>query len=117
MWLWATMKEVQHDDKPWGWEDIFNLNKPCSVKILHVDKDECFSLQKHAYREELWIVIEEGLTVQLNDRKWQPKLWERIHVGKGDLHRIIGPGKVLEVCFGEFDPNDIERVEDKYGRC
>jgi len=107
------------DDKLWGWEDIFALNKVCSVKILNVKPRQKFSFQKHKHREELWRVIEGNCKIWLGKKKIRAKPGDEFFVKKGQLHRVEAltkTAKVLEVAFGKFDPKDITRSEDDYGR-
>ena len=46
-----------------------------------------------------------------------------VFIPRGTTHTIENVKKVhqtarfLEIVFGKFDENDIERPEDKYGRC
>jgi len=107
------------DKKLWGWEDIFALNELCSVKILNVKPRQKFSLQKHKKRDELWRVIDGNCRIWLEKRKIRAKPGDEFFVTRGVLHRIEAlskTAKVLEVSFGKFDPKDIIRVEDDYGR-
>ncbi|MBU0906942.1 MAG: phosphomannose isomerase type II C-terminal cupin domain [Nanoarchaeota archaeon] len=107
------------DKKLWGWEDIFALNEVCSVKILNVKPGQKFSFQKHKRREEFWRVVEGGCRVWLGGKKIRAKAGDEFFIKKGQLHRIEAlkdTAKVLEISFGKFDPKDIIRVEDDYGR-
>ncbi len=107
------------DKKPWGWEDIFALNKICSVKIINVKPRQKFSLQKHKKRKEFWRVIEGNCIVWLGGKKIRAKPGDEFFISAGKLHRIEAlskTAKVLEISFGKFDPKDIVRVEDDYGR-
>jgi len=60
--------------------------------------------------------------VELDGKCLHPKIGQEIWLPKGSLHRLgcsdmaSRPVRVLEVSFGEFDENDIERLEDSYGR-
>jgi len=47
-----------------------------------------------------------------------PKKGEEMFIPRNTLHRLSSKkgGRVLEIAFGKFDENDIERVEDVYGR-
>jgi mannose-6-phosphate isomerase len=107
------------DKKLWGWEDIFAMNEICSVKILNVKSRQKLSLQKHKHREEFWRVVEGECRVWLGNKKIKARAGGEFFIKKGQLHRIEAlakTAKVLEISFGKFDPKDIVRVEDDYGR-
>jgi mannose-6-phosphate isomerase-like protein (cupin superfamily) len=105
--------------KPWGSFEQFVLNKPCTVKILTINKGEEISLQKHSDRDEFWRVIEGKGSVVIGSSKKTASVGKEFFIKKGQTHQIIGlPGlvKVLEISFGKFDEKDIIRIKDKYNR-
>lgn len=107
------------DEKLWGWEDIFAINKTCSVKILNVKPRQKFSLQKHRHRDEFWRILEGNCRVWLGKRKIKAKAGDEFFIKRRELHRIEALSeivRVLEVSFGKFDAKDIVRIEDDYGR-
>ncbi len=104
--------------KPWGYENHFVFNKPCTVKIHCVKPSGALSLQKHKKRIEEWYFLTDGW-VQLGNKKEKIKKGTFLKIRKGQVHRIFSKGKlvqVLEICYGRFDDKDIIRLEDKYGR-
>lgn len=109
-----------HVEKPWGSFDQFTLNEVSTVKILTVKPGLRLSLQSHQHRRERWIVLDEGISVQIDDHIQAPKRGEEIMIPLGAKHRLIGAAdktcRVLEISFGQFDENDIERFEDDFGR-
>ena len=111
-------KPLIYTDKPWGFFEQFALNEQCTVKILHVKPGASLSKQYHENREEMWIALDEGLTVEVEDRVWKAKKGEHIMIPKMAAHRLSSKkgGRMLEVSAGFFDEQDIVRVEDKYGR-
>ena len=52
-----------------------------------------------------------------NRQPWRFVVARNKEIKKGQKHRLIGPGRVLEISFGDFDENDIIRYEDDYQRC
>jgi mannose-6-phosphate isomerase len=113
------LKQILQDDRPWGNFRQFTLNQPSTVKILTVEAGQSLSLQSHVHRDELWIVLDEGLRVQVDEEIFDPKPRDEIVIMRGQKHRLssAGPaGRVLEVAFGHFDENDIQRFDDVYGR-
>jgi mannose-1-phosphate guanylyltransferase/mannose-6-phosphate isomerase len=113
------LSQIYQDDRPWGNFRCFALNQPVTVKILTVDPEGSLSLQSHKLRDELWIVLDDGLRVQVDDDISEPQPRDEIVIMRGQKHRLssTGPrGRVLEVAFGHFDEDDIERFGDLYGR-
>lgn len=106
------------EERPWGWFTTFAKNEQCTVKIIHVNAGQRLSRQYHKSRDELWISLDEGLMMELNDKVFHPKKGEQMFIPKGTIHRLGSEkgGKVLEVSFGTFDENDIIRLQDDYGR-
>src|SRR5574340_644994 len=106
------LKRIVHMDKPWGNFEQYAYNQVCTVKILTVAAGQVLSLQSHQNRDELWVVIDEGLRVELDEAELDPSPGDRIVIPRHTKHRLAsrGPrGRVLEISFGMFDEGDIER--------
>jgi|SRR3989344_7905028 len=104
--------------KPWGNFKQFILNGKCTVKTIEVNPGQELSLQKHRKRREMWYFLTNGI-VQLGKKRKQIAKGKIVEIGKGVAHRLAaGKNKVqvLEISFGNFDENDIVRLEDRYGR-
>ena len=105
--------------RPWGNFVEFVKNQPCTVKIITVEKGQAFSLQYHEGRDEFWRIISgDGVAVVGGVRK-EISVGDDYFVPRKSLHRIEAGSEdvvLLEVATGEFDENDIVRVEDKYNR-
>jgi mannose-6-phosphate isomerase len=111
---------IYEEERPWGGFRRYTHNQLSTVKIITVKPGEILSLQYHHHRDELWVALNTGLRVTLGDRVWEPELYEEIFIPHGTKHRIAGvgdkPSRWLEISFGEFDEEDIVRLEDHYGR-
>ena len=111
-----------HVDKPWGSFDQFVLNTPCTVKILTCNPGQKLSLQRHRHRNELWVALDSGVVVELDGKVLTPDKGTEVWLPLGSAHRLSCPAsaakpvRVLEISLGTFDENDIERLEDIYGR-
>jgi mannose-1-phosphate guanylyltransferase/mannose-6-phosphate isomerase len=108
-----------NEERPWGSFENFTLNEQSTVKILRIAPNSRFSLQKHKVRSEYWQVIQGYGVAQSGDEIRDVKIGDEIQMHPGDLHRLSGGPEgisVLEISFGTFDENDIERVEDDFGR-
>ena len=105
--------------RPWGSFTRFTNNEPSTVKILHVNKGEEFSLQYHTHRQEFWKILKGNPEVVVGDKKMHAKEGDEVVISPHVNHRINAPNDdvtVLEISKGQFDEDDIVRIEDKYGR-
>lgn len=114
------LADIIRDERPWGAFERYTLNQPSTVKIITVKPGEQLSLQRHTGRDELWVVLDPGVIVEVDGERATPAVGEKVLVRAGQTHRLAatndGPARVLEVAFGRFDEDDIERLEDAYGR-
>lgn len=105
--------------KPWGQFEQFTHNETTTVKILSVNKGSSLSLQKHNNRIEFWRVVLGHPVVTIGKTVKNANPGDEFEIDKLEPHRLEAEGgdvQVLEVSYGEFDENDIIRLEDKYGR-
>ena len=111
---------IHEEKRPWGGFRRYTHNEVSTVKVITVKPGEVLSLQYHHHRDELWVALDPGLRVTMDDRVWEPVLYEEIFLPHGTRHRMAGmgnrPSRWLEISFGDFDENDIVRIEDQYGR-
>ena len=107
-------------EKPWGGFEQYTHNLPCTVKIITVAPGGVLSRQYHLRRDELWVVLDGGARVEMGEEVVDPEAGERLFIPRGTVHRLCAlgddPVRVLEISFGEFDEEDIVRLEDVYGR-
>ena len=107
-------------DKPWGRFEQYTHNLPCTVKIITVSAGGTLSRQYHHRRDELWVILDKGAQVQLGEEVLEPETGEKVFIPRGTVHRLSAAGeeevRILEISFGEFDEEDIVRLEDVYGR-
>ncbi|MFH1456088.1 MAG: phosphomannose isomerase type II C-terminal cupin domain [archaeon] len=104
------------DHRPWGNFEQYTHNETTTVKIITVKPNEPLSYQYHNNRDEFWKILEGGGKVILNDETFETKPGDEFFIKRGTKHRAIGPLKFLEISYGNFNENDIVRVEDKYKR-
>jgi mannose-1-phosphate guanylyltransferase/mannose-6-phosphate isomerase len=107
-------------ERPWGAFQQFVSNEQVTVKIITVQPGHRLSLQKHGHRGEMWQVLDVPMDITVDDRTWTAAAGETIWVPRGATHRMGNssskPGRLLEVAFGHFDEDDIERLQDDYAR-
>lgn len=112
--------EKKHTEtKPWGEFEQFTHDQSSTVKILTVNPHQALSLQYHRQRSEFWKVISGEATIVVGDNVFNAREGDEFFIARGQNHRIQADNlsiKVLEISFGDFDENDIVRLEDKYNR-
>ena len=115
-----TDPKILRREKPWGSFEQYTHNLPSTVKIITVAPGGALSRQYHHRRDELWVVLDPGGRVEMDDEVIYPEPGEKLYVPRGMVHRLSagreGPVRVLEVSFGGFDEEDIVRLKDVYGR-
>ncbi len=111
---------IDFDDRPWGrWEEY--LNEPgYRVKRIIVHPGQRLSLQRHAHRSEHWAIAAGTGRFTLDDDVRRIAVGDAVFIPKGGVHRIENDGEsnliIIETQIGVCDENDIERLEDDYGR-
>jgi mannose-6-phosphate isomerase len=107
-------------EKPWGRFEQYTHNLTSTVKIITVSPGGILSSQYHHHRDELWVVLDPGARVELDGKVLEPGPGERLFIPRETVHRLSctgeAPVRILEISFGEFDEEDIVRLEDAYGR-
>jgi mannose-6-phosphate isomerase len=115
----STLPEVKTVRRPWGSFEQYAHNEPVTVSLMEVEPAQRLSLQSHENRAEMWIVLDAGAIVQVGDRILHPKAGETVWIPANVRHRLSSSGgrvRVLEVAFGDWQQDDIERYEDDYER-
>ena len=111
--------EITRGERPWGKFDQYAHNDEVTVSMMEVKPDQRLSLQSHTGRAELWIVIDDGARIEVNDEIMEPEAGAEIWIPAGAKHRLGSTGptvRVLEVAFGNWQQEDIKRYEDDYNR-
>ncbi len=117
----SPVADVFAVERPWGSFQQFATNVQCTVKVITVNGGDRLSLQKHEHRGEMWQILDVPFEITVDDRTWTAEVGEMIWVPVGAEHRMANlsgdrPGRLLEVAFGHFDEDDIERLHDDYER-
>lgn len=111
----------QADDRPWGRWEVVDAGERFTVKRISVSPGAKLSLQRHRHREEHWVVVAGRARVTRDAETFELGPSQAVFIPRGAVHRIecLGdePLIFIEVQCGEvLDENDIERLEDIYGR-
>ena len=105
--------------RPWGQFDQFTKNETTTVKIHSLKEHSAWSLQYHNNRTEFWKIISGHPLVTIGEVTISAKPGDEFLVSKLEKHRVEtqdDAARILEICYGDFDEEDIVRLEDKYGR-
>lgn len=107
-------------DKPWGKVVTYALNQPSSVRVITVEAGQETSVHYHQMRDEMWVVLDAGLTLQIGNKVVDAEPGEEFIVSAETTHRITNTGekrgRVLEIAYGYTTEDDTLRLEDDYGR-
>ena len=113
-------ERIIDDARPWGGFRRYTLNEPTTVKIITIEPHQRLSEQRHRHRDELWVVLDDGAEIQIGDVTVVASAGDEFFVPAGEVHRMASATdercRVLEIAFGHFDEDDIERLSDEYGR-
>jgi len=107
--------------RPWGQYRVLEVGPRFKIKSVMVEPGQSLSLQRHQHRTEHWVVIRGTAQVTIDGRTYAVHEGESTFVPKEVLHRLSNTGteplELIEVQNGEYvGEDDIERVEDAYGR-
>lgn len=106
--------------RPWGSFSQYAFNEDVTVSLMTVLPGQRLSLQSHTGRAELWIVLDDGASVQVDDDVRTYQAGDEVWIPANARHRLACAGdkpvRVLEVAFGNWQQEDIQRYEDDYAR-
>jgi len=116
LYIAVPITSAQNNNPQISFLDDSKLDAQEKALIITVKPNEPLSYQYHNNRDEFWKILEGGGKVILNDETFETKPGDEFFIKRGTKHRAIGPLKFLEISYGNFNENDIVRVEDKYKR-
>jgi mannose-6-phosphate isomerase-like protein (cupin superfamily) len=107
-------------EKPWGFFKQYSYNKTCSVKLLTLQPHQETSLHWHNLRSDAWVVLDEGVRVQIGEELHKASVGEEFFIPSGTVHKLMSQSdktsRVLEIAFGYTSEEDVHRLADQYGR-
>ena len=107
--------------RPWGYYQILSDVPDHKVKRIVVEPGGSLSLQRHKMRAEHWYAVSgEGIAI-IDGRDYPLGAGCAVDIPQGATHRLENLSDldlvIIEVQTGAyFGEDDIERLEDKYGR-
>ncbi len=107
--------------KPWGKEEVLEINDKYMVKKLTMFAGKKCSLQYHKYKKETVYILSGKLRIYKgkNENELESKIYltgESITLKPGQIHRMEGieDSVYLEASTPEMD--DVVRISDDYDR-
>lgn len=110
-----------HDERPWGCFDVLRTGESYKVKELTVNPHGILSLQRHRHRAEHWVCVAGRGLARTGEDMIPIAPGSVVSIPQGALHRLVNTGnetlRIVEVQIGASTAeDDIERLEDAYGR-
>jgi mannose-6-phosphate isomerase len=112
---------MDRDHRPWGYYEVLADERDHKVKRIIVYPGKRLSLQRHHHRAEHWLILYGEAVVVIDRKEFNLRAGQSVDIPRRSLHRILNVGTenlaFIEVQTGEyFGEDDIERLEDDYGR-
>ena len=113
--------ELEKSERPWGRYEVLQESATHKVKCIWVSPGKRLSYQRHAKRAEHCIIVQGSGEITIDGVIKSISPGDTVDFGIGVLHRISNTGD-QEIIFVEvqtgtyFGEDDIERVEDDFGR-
>jgi len=114
-------KTARDDHRPWGYYKVLEDEPDHKTKRIVVLPGKRLSLQRHRRRLEHWHVVSGRAVVTRDGEELALGAGESVDIPMGAAHRVANPGPepmtFIEVQRGDyFGEDDIERLEDDFGR-
>ena len=115
------MDRRARDERPWGFYEVLLDDPDHKVKRIVVRPGRRLSLQSHRRRHEPWYVVAGAALVTLDGEELVVGAGGAVDIRSGTAHRVANAGAddltFIEVQTGTyFGEDDIERLEDDFGR-
>lgn len=112
---------MDRDERPWGRFEVLTKGEGFQVKRITVIPGGRLSLQRHQHRAERWVVASGQAVVTRDDEVHRLDVGGMIDIPLHAVHRLENEGaedlEIIEVQLGAIlREDDIERLEDVYGR-
>ena len=119
--LKSSKSNIVEDHRPWGYYQVLSDEPDHKVKRIVIFPGQRLSLQRHRLRMEHWHFVQGCAVVTLNKEEIPVCAGQSVDIPQGAWHRITNSSKdnvvFIEVQRGDyFGEDDIERLEDDYGR-
>ncbi len=111
----------ERDERPWGSYEVLEDASSHKVKRIEVRPGHRLSYQRHQQRAEHWFVVSGTAKVTIDGADHVLTAGMAIDIPVRVAHRVANTDKkplvFIEVQYGNyFGEDDIERLEDDFGR-
>jgi mannose-6-phosphate isomerase len=112
---------LEKSQRPWGRYEVLQESVNYKVKSIHVNPGQRLSYQRHQKRAEHWYITQGSGQVTIDGKISSVSPGSVIDIAVNQPHRIANTGDIelifIEVQTGTyFGEDDIERIEDDFGR-
>ena len=112
---------METDYRPWGYYQVLADEADHKVKRIVVYPGKRLSLQRHRQRAEHWFLLAGQGIVTRDQEVITLRAGDAVDIPRGSRHRVENPElrdlAFIEVQTGDyFGEDDIERLEDDFGR-
>ncbi len=118
-----AIKGALRSMRPWGEFTALDEGAGWYLKTIRILPGKRLSLQYHHFRSEFWMLLEGDATATLRndagkDQKIKLKRFHVMEIPRLAKHRLESKngGVIVEIARGDFDENDIVRLQDDHGR-
>ena len=110
-----------NNKRPWGYFEVLSDAPDHKVKRIVVEPGGILSLQRHQQRAEHWFVVSGKGIASVDGKDYSVQAGSAVDIPVKSTHRLentsAGNLVIIEIQTGKyFGEDDIERLEDKYGR-
>jgi mannose-6-phosphate isomerase-like protein (cupin superfamily) len=114
-------KAKPENHRPWGHYSVLSDENGYKAKEIVVYPGKRLSLQRHQKRAEHWYILHGKAKMTLDNRQFILMDGQAVDIPRSSFHRIENIGSddlsFVEVQTGDyFGEDDIERIEDDFGR-
>lgn len=108
-------------EKPWGSEEVIEINEKYMVKKLTMKKNHRCSLQYHDFKKETIYVLSGDLKILIGEDKnnLETKVYtagDSITINPGIIHRMEGVTDSVYIEASTPEMEDVIRLSDDYKR-
>jgi mannose-6-phosphate isomerase len=112
---------IEHDERPWGHFEVIDEASGFRVKRIQVAAGHRLSYQRHTARSEHWYVVAGNGVAVLDGVEIALGPGDTVDIPAGSAHRVSASDTAelvfIEIQTGSyFGEDDLERIEDDYGR-
>jgi len=110
-------------DKPWGYEELIEVNDSYAIKRIFMKAGHKCSLQKHLKKRETFVLLSgtmkythpTGVDIVINQNADVP-IYAAYTIQPGEVHRMEAITDILYLECSTPELDDVERLDDDYDR-